>query len=190
MWLGLLGSNLEIQELEDKPWDWGRTLALRSKSFHSKRLRIQASCTHIFLIQTWLVSMWTSSCKIPKRWIKGLSKKWTGFFLSLPWRGWGVEGVHGLLLVLSPLPLLHLLYCFLQSFPSLASRVLAFFLSELERERVCCKWEDEWESEASSEIYPFLFHADMWVPFLKWQTTHFPISATISCSIGRSANGL
>jgi len=60
-------------------------------------------------------------------WIRPLgeeSKKWIWFLLSSPWRGWGVEGVHELLLVLSPLPL-HLLQSFLQSLASLAPRVLA-----------------------------------------------------------------
>ena len=86
------------------------------------------------------------------------------------------------------LPLLHLLQCFLQPFPSLASRVHALLLSELERERESewYTWVDEWESEASADRYPFLLVLTCGSHSLKWQTTHFPFSAAGLCSIGRS----
>jgi hypothetical protein len=62
------------------------------------------------------------------------SKKWGWFFFSSPRRGWGVNGIHGLLLDLPLLPLPFILQHFLQSLPSLVSRVLA--CSWVDRERV------------------------------------------------------
>jgi hypothetical protein len=136
-----LGSNLEIQELEDKPWDEDENLS--SERFHSEKVEdpnLLYSCLFIHKFawlhmnslaiyqkdgskdypwNHWMIELYKNSLSLlthdgttaskkssilhQNPWIRSLgeeSKKRGWLFSSSPWRGWGVKGVHGLLLVL------------------------------------------------------------------------------------------